>query len=473
MPSMLRIVSAAVLLLVTAGVAVQPAAGQTRTTPGSKSQITLSFAPVVKKVGPAVVNIYTKRVVRQRSVSPFFDDPFFRRFFGDSSPFGGSRERMENSLGSGVIVRSDGVVVTNHHVIKNADSITVVLSDRREFDAEVLVTDERTDIAVLRANTRGAKLPATEFGDPDSLEVGDLVLAIGNPFGLGQTVSSGIVSGLARTSVGITDFRSFIQTDAAINPGNSGGALVAMDGRLVGINTAIYSRSGGSVGIGFAVPSNMVRTIVRSAVTGKPLVRPWLSMRAKEVDSDIAAAIGLDRPGGVLVESVTPNGPAARAGILRGDVITEISGKPVDDVQGMRFRLATREIGERLRITLKRKGTVKKVSFQLQAPPEIPPRNTTTLQGRHPLQGARVVNLSPAVAEEVGLDDNAEGVLVIGIARGSWASRIGLRKGDVVLTVNGRKVRLVSEVQAAVGSGSDRWRVEVKRGRRTLRIEVG
>ena len=222
---------------------------------------------------------------------------------------------MENSLGSGVIVRGDGVVVTNHHVIKGADSITVVLSDRREFDAKVLVTDEQTDIAVLRVAMKGETLPSVNFGDADALEVGDLVLAIGNPFGLGQTVSSGIVSGLARTSVGITDFRSFIQTDAAINPGNSGGALVSMDGRLIGINTAIYSRSGGSVGIGFAVPSNMVRTIVRSAVSGKPLVRPWLSLRAREVTADIASAMGLPRPGGVLVESVF----AQRAGGPRGN----------------------------------------------------------------------------------------------------------------------------------------------------------
>lgn len=474
MPSMVRFIAAfALILLPLIGPGTGPASAQKRAVPSGDAEIRLSFAPIVRRVGPAVVNIYTKRVVKQRPASPFFDDPFFRRFFGESSPFGGSRKRMENSLGSGVIVRGDGVVVTNHHVIKGADSITVVLSDRREFDAKVLVTDEQTDIAVLRVAMKGETLPSVSFGDADSLEVGDLVLAIGNPFGLGQTVSSGIVSGLARTSVGITDFRSFIQTDAAINPGNSGGALVSMDGRLIGINTAIYSRSGGSVGIGFAVPSNMVRTIVRSAVSGKPLVRPWLSLRAREVTSDIASAMGLARPGGVLVESVTRKGPAARAGVRRGDVIVAINEQSVDDVHGLRFRLATREIGERVKFSVQRKGKIRRLSFELQAPPEDPPRNLTQLQGRHPLSGAHVVNLSPAVAAEIGLDDAAEGVLVVNVARGSWASRIGLRKGDILLTVNGDEVRLVEEIRRATSREQDKWRLEIRRGNRTLRVEVG
>lgn len=474
MPSMVRVIVAiAVIALPLAGLGAGAAVAQKRAVPSGGAEIQLSFAPIVRKVGPAVVNIYTKRVVQQRPASPFFDDPFFRRFFGESSPFGGSRQRMENSLGSGVIVRSDGVVVTNHHVIKGADSITVVLSDRREFDATVLVTDEQTDIAVLRVAMKGEALPSVSFGDADALEVGDLVLAIGNPFGLGQTVSSGIVSGLARTSVGITDFRSFIQTDAAINPGNSGGALVSMDGQLIGINTAIYSRSGGSVGIGFAVPSNMVRTIVRSAVSGKPLVRPWLSLRAREVTADIATAMGLSRPGGVLVESVSRKGPAARAGIRRGDIIVAINEKQVDDVQGMRFRLATREIGERVKVSVQRKGKIRRLSFELQAPPEDPPRDLTKLRGEHPFSGAHVVNLSPAVAGEIGLDDSAEGVLVVNVARGSWASRIGLRKGDIILTVNGEEIKLVDDVERATAGGSDRWRLEIRRGRRTLRVEVG
>jgi len=461
------------LALVLAVLPLAGAAAQQRATPADKQQIMLSFAPIVRKAAPAVVNIYTKRVVEERRVSPFFDDPFFRRFFGNDAPMGGSRKRMENSLGSGVIVRSDGIVVTNYHVIKDADEITVILNDRREFDADILVKDERSDIAVLRINVHGEKLPFLEFGDADALEVGDLVLAIGNPFGIGQTVSSGIVSGLARTEVGITDFRSFIQTDAAINPGNSGGALVSMDGKVVGINTAIFSRTGGSVGIGFAVPVNMVQTVVRSAVTGKPLVRPWLALRGTEVTADIASAIGLEHPTGVMVEAVQPNSPAERAGLKRGDVIVDVDGKVVDDLQGLRFRLATRLIGDTVTLGVRRNGRYVKARFELMAPPEIPPRNFTVLRGKHPLSGAKVLNLSPAVAVEVGFDESAVGVLVIEVARGSWASRIGLRPGDIILTVNDRKIARVRDVTTATEAPRDRWYLEIRRANKKLRIEVG
>ena len=401
-----------------------PAAAQQRQVPDNRQQIQFSFAPIVRKVAPAVVNIYTKRVVQERSASPFFDDPIFRRFFGDSTPFGGSRKRLENSLGSGVIVRSDGIIVTNHHVIKDADKITVVLADRREFDAQILVNDERTDIAVLRIHVKGERLPYLEFGDADKLEVGDMVLAIGDPFGVGQTVTCGIVSGLARTEVGITDFRSFIQTDAAINPGNSGGALVSMDGKLIGINTAIFSQSGGSVGIGFAIPSNMVSTVVHSAVTGKPSIRPWLALRATEVTAEIASAMGLNRPGGVLVEAVSsravrPSAPGSGA-VTSSSMSTSTA---VDDLQGLRFRLATREIGKKVVMSVRRQGKVIDLPFDLQAPPEIPPRDTTILQDESPLSGAKVVNLSPAVAAELGVEESEVGVIVVAIERGSLAPR--------------------------------------------------
>ena len=473
MPDMARpiLFPLALLLLVFAFAA--PAEAQRRDVPREKRQIELSFAPIVRQVAPAVVNIYAKRIVRRRNVSPFFDDPFFRRFFGKDSPFGGSRERMENSLGSGVVVRASGVVVTNHHVIQNAESVKVVLSDRREFDADILVTDERSDIAVLRIDTRGEKLAFVRFGDPDKLEVGDLVLAIGNPFGVGQTVSSGIVSGLARTSIGVTDFRSFIQTDAAINPGNSGGALVSMTGRLVGINTAIFSRTGGSVGIGFAVPSNLVRSIVLSAVTGKPLVRPWLSLRGTDVTADVAAALGLDRPGGVLVESVYRNGPAARAGLRRGDVIVAVDQHAIDDVHGLRFRFATRSIGERVTIHARRNGNIVKLPFKLEAAVEQPPRNLSYLKGAHPLSGSRIVNLSPAVAEEFGLDSDSEGVLVVAVQRGSPASRVGVRAGDIILAINDRRMARVEDVKRSTGRQTDQWVLDLRRGNRNLRVRVG
>ena len=273
-----------------------PALAQNRL-PQSREEIRLSYAPLVRKVAPAVVNIYTKRVVRQRQ-SIFANDPFFRRFFGKE--FGVPQNRVQNSLGSGVIVRPEGIIVTNQHVIDEADQITVVLSDRREMEASLILSDEKTDLAILRVDTKGEPLPFLKVSDSDELEVGDLVLAIGNPFGVGQSVTSGIVSALARTAEGISDFNFFIQTDAAINPGNSGGALITMDGRLVGINTAIYSRSGGSVGIGFAIPSNMVATVVDAAENGAKVVRPWIGATFQDMSSDLAGSFGLGRPTGVM-----------------------------------------------------------------------------------------------------------------------------------------------------------------------------
>ncbi|MDA0240497.1 MAG: trypsin-like peptidase domain-containing protein, partial [Proteobacteria bacterium] len=316
-----------------------PASAQKRI-PSSQSDIQLSFAPLVKRVAPAVVNIFTTKTVTARRVSPLFDDPFFRRFFGENFA-GPRRQRKENSLGSGVIVRPDGMIITNHHVIQGADEITVILADRREFKAVIVGSDERTDLAVLRIDTGGRSLPHLTFRDSDDLEVGDLVLAIGNPFGVGQTVTSGIVSALARTQVGINDLNFFIQTDAAINPGNSGGALVTMDGKLVGVNSAIYSRSGGSIGIGFAIPANMVQTVM-TGLTGGQLVRPWLGGAGQAVTSDIANSIGLDRPVGVLINSLYPNGPATRAGLAIGDVVLAVNDREVNDPEALRFRIASR-----------------------------------------------------------------------------------------------------------------------------------
>ncbi|MCC7167320.1 MAG: trypsin-like peptidase domain-containing protein, partial [Rhodospirillales bacterium] len=304
---MMRIVALALFAL-----AALPAWAQS--VPQSRDQIRLSFAPLAKQTAPAVVNIYTRKVVQTRQVvSPFMNDPFFQRFFGEQFGMGMPQERIQRSLGSGVIVGAEGVIVTNHHVIKDSDEITVVLSDRREFEAQLVGSDERTDLAVLRIQTKGEKLPALDWGDSDALEVGDLVLAIGNPFGVGQTVTSGIVSALARTTAGITDFQFFIQTDAAINPGNSGGALITMDGKLVGINTAIYSRDGGSNGIGFAIPAAMGRSVVGGILaTGKP-IRPWLGAAGQTVTAEIAQSLGLAKPMGVFVNNLHPGGPAEKA----------------------------------------------------------------------------------------------------------------------------------------------------------------
>ncbi|HAT36543.1 MAG TPA: serine protease [Rhodospirillaceae bacterium] len=450
-----------------------PAMAETRTVPADRTQVTLSFAPVVRQVAPAVVNIYAK-VVRKRRAQSLFDDPFFRRFFGERIPRGRTRKRMQKSLGSGVIVGKKGIVVTNHHVIKNAQQIKVVLSDRREFDAKVLLNDKKTDLAVLRIQAGKDQLPTVSFGDADKLEVGDLVIAIGNPFGVGQTVTSGIVSALARTNVGVSDFRSFIQTDAAINPGNSGGALVNLKGQLIGINTAIFSRKGGgSVGIGFAVPSTMVRTVVESAVSGKPLIRPWLSLTGTAVTADMAEGLGLERPTGVLVESVYPKGPAEKAGIRRGDVITHIGSFAVEDEYALRFRLAARPIGESAGLTYLRRGNTNQANFKLIAPPEVPPRNATVIKGRNPFSGLKVVNLSPAVIEKHGIRTSGKGVLVVAVKRGSPAIRVGFKPGDIFLNINGTSIKRVEDFKRALKIGGQPWEVNIRRGKKTRRFRIG
>lgn len=396
--------------------------------PQSQEQVKLSFAPVVKQTAPAVVNIYTSRTVQASSNS------FFRFFFDR----GMARERVQRSLGSGVIVRDDGLIITNNHVVGQADKVRVVLADRREFEAEILLTDERTDLAVLKIDTQGEMLPTLTLGDSDALEVGDLVIAIGNPFGVGQTVTSGIVSATARTGVGVSDYQFFIQTDAAINPGNSGGALVGLDGNLIGVNTAIYTRSGGSIGLGFAIPANMVEVIIEAAMTEGQVRRPWFGAEGQAVTSDIAQSFGLVRPSGVLVDDVYEDSPAQRAGVQPGDVVLRINGTDVVDQGSLRYRLATEKLGQSIPITILRDGFEQQLSLSLEAPPENPPRMITEIAGANALQGLTVGNLSPAYAEELGLPYDATGVIVTEVDPRSPARRLNLfAPGDVILEING------------------------------------
>jgi Do/DeqQ family serine protease len=462
-----------VVIISGTGALTMPAATASEV-PRSQAQIQLSFAPLVRQTGPAVVNIFVKTEVMERRVSPLFDDPFFRQFFGEMFP-GQPRRRSQQALGSGVILAADGLIVTNHHVIANATQVKVVLSDRREFDAEVLLKDERTDLAVLRIDAGDEKLPFIEMRDSDSVEVGDLVLAIGNPFGVGQTVTSGIVSALARTAVGITDYSFFIQTDASINPGNSGGALIAMDGKLIGVNTAIFSTkrggSGGSVGIGFAVPSNMVETVLRSARGGK-LVRPWLGATGQSVTPELAGEFGLDRPSGVIINAVYPDGPADQAGLMVGDVVLSIGGKVVDDREALRYRIATLPLGENASAEVVRKGRRLSIDLALREPLAIPAPDVSDLDGRHPFSGARVANLSPAFAIENGLDDLARGVVLLGVRRGGVADRLSLTSGDVILKVNGEDVDTVGDLKRAVARSRDIWRIAIRRGDKILRREI-
>ena len=437
---MWRAILAATLL--SGGLAVAgPAGALAQALPTDRSELAYSYAPLVKRVSPAVVNIYTTTTARvqRRLLFPFPGVPQ-------------AGERVQNSLGSGVLVRPDGLMVTNAHVVKGADEIRVVLADRREFDAKVVTQDERYDLALVRIDGSGETFPFLQMRDSDSIEVGDIVLAIGNPFGLNQTVTSGIISALARSAGGVNDSSFFIQTDAAINPGNSGGALVSLDGRLIGINTAIYSQTGGSVGIGFATPSNIVTRIVSTGESGGRIVRPWLGINMQRVTPDLAAGLNLPRPAGLIVKEVFPGGPGAHAGLKRNDVIIALKDQPIDDEASLRFRLATLPVDSTVPVKVIRGGKEFVFAMKLAAPPEDPPRDQSALEGRQPLSGASVANLSPAVADELGLVEWRGGVIVTEVKAGSYAGRF-VRPGDMILSVNGQDVKNVAELKKRIAAG--------------------
>jgi Do/DeqQ family serine protease len=446
-----------------------PAPAQDRRPPASAADVRLSYAPIVQRAAPAVVNVYAGKASEQRNT--LFDDPIFRRFFGPG--FGVPREHMQRSLGSGVIVDTAGLIVTNNHVIEGASEVRVSLADKREFEAEIVLKDSRTDLAVLRVKDGRERFPALELGNSDELQVGDLVLAIGNPFGVGQTVTHGIVSALARTQLGITDYQFFIQTDAAINPGNSGGPLVDMAGRLIGINTAIYSRSGGSQGIGFAIPANMVRVVVASAKGGGSAVkRPWLGARLQAVTPEIADAMSLKRSTGALVTTVATGGPAARAGLKAGDLITAVDGQPVDDPNAFEYRFTTRPLGGQAQLGIVRAGKEQAVTVALQTAPEAP-RDEIVIRTRSPFLGATVANLSPALAEELRLDASTEGVVILDVAKTTSAQSIGFRRGDVVVSVNNEKVTNTRELERIVKEPTRLWRITLMRGGRQISVVFG
>lgn len=429
---------------------------QTSQVPTSQVEIQLSFAPLVKQVAPSVVNVYAARKARQ--TSPFAGDPFFERFFG-----GGRRsQRDQNSLGSGVIVDPSGIIITNNHVIKDADEVKIALSDGREFEAEIILKDEASDLAVLRTLEKG-NFKAIEIGNSENAFVGDLVLAIGNPFGVGQTVTSGIISAVARSTIGIGDFGFFIQTDAAINPGNSGGALIDMKGRLIGINTAIYSRSGGSNGIGFAIPSNMVNVAISSSEVGDTLRRPWIGATFQNVDAEIAQSLGLDRPRGALVTGVVKDGPAEQAGIQPGDIIVSINDKRIEHINALGYRLTTVGIGNLAKLELLSRGETKATELTLMAAPETIPANETELPRRSALGGALVANLSPAVSQKIKLSGDKEGVVVLNVQRGSPAAANRIQPGDIIREINGETVLRVADIEPLITQDSRRWIFVVER----------
>jgi Do/DeqQ family serine protease len=447
-----------------------PQAFAQRVVPSSPSDLRMSYAPIAKRVAPAVVTVQAAKTVENRN--PLMEDPFFRRFFGPN--FGGPRgPQQQRSLGSGVIIDASGLVVTNNHVIDGADQVKILLDDKREFDVDVVLKDPRTDLAIMRIKDAKEKFPTLDFANSDELLVGDVVLAVGNPFGVGQTVTHGIVSALARTQVGITDYQFFIQTDAAINPGNSGGALVDMTGKLVGINTAIFSRSGGSQGIGFAIPANMVQVVVASARTGGGAVkRPWLGAKLQAVTADLAERFDLKRPAGAVVTNVVAESPAARAGLKTGDVIVAVDGQSVDDPNAFDYRFATRPLGAKAQLGVMRSGKETKVAIALETAPESP-RDELTIRGRSPFVGAKVANLSPALADELRLDLSVEGVAIVEVADGSPAQSVGLQRGDVVVMINNEKIEKTRDLEKMSKAGARVWRVTIQRGGRQISAVFG
>jgi Do/DeqQ family serine protease len=428
----------------------------------------LSYAPVVRKVAPAVVNVYAAKVVRNRN--PLFDDPIFRRFFGDQAPGGGAQ--VQRSLGSGVIVDPSGLVVTNVHVIEGADEVKIALNDKREYEAMLVLKDPRSDLAVLKLKT-SERFPYLDIANSDALQVGDVVIAIGDPFGVGQTVTHGIVSALARSEIGTNNYQFYIQTDAAINPGNSGGALVDLDGKLVGINNAIFSRSGGWQGIGFAIPANMVKVVLASAKSGgKDVKRPWLGAKLQPVTPEIAESLGVKRPAGALVASVLPDSPAGKAGLRDGDLIVAVDGQPVDEPNAFDYRFVTQPLGATAKLTFWRGGKEMVTSVPLEMAPEAP-ADEITIKSRSPFGGAKVANLSPALADRLQITNVDSGVVVVSVADGSFANSFGFQHGDVVLEVNGQKINSTRDLERVTHNASSLWRVTILRGGQRISAVFG
>ncbi len=435
--------------------------------PASRAEVTLSFAPVVHKSAPAVVNIYAKRIIASQP-SPFANDPFFSEFFRN---FGRPVPRVQQSLGSGVILSPDGLVVSNYHVVGEATQIRVALNDRREFDARVLLADKTADLAVLKLI--GARnLPTLRLRPSSEIEVGDLVLAIGNPFGVGQTVSSGIISGLARSGGAVGNTRAyFIQTDAPINPGNSGGALVDMTGALVGINTSILTRSGGSNGIGFAIPADLVAAFLKQAKAGnKTFIRPWAGLIGQMVDSTLAEGLNLDRPEGMVVVQMHPQSPFAKAGLRQGDIIIGFNGQPVNGPAELLYHMSVAGVGAKITITFFRNGKKQTAVVRMTQAPDQPPRNQTLIAGQSPLAGLTIARINPAVISEMGLPMTASGVIVVS-ARGI-AANIGFRRGDIVKEVNGLRIKAPADLRRAARMRVGVWTITILRKGQLLTMRL-
>ncbi len=435
-----------------------------KTLPQSQTQMQLSFAPLVKQTSGAVVNVYAERVVQRQS--PFAGDPFFEQFFGQRMP---NRTEKQSSLGSGVIVEANGTVITNNHVVDGADDIKIALSDGREFPCKVVLKDDRVDLAVLKIQSKNESFPVLPLGNSDGIEVGDLVLAIGNPFGVGQTVTSGIVSALARNQVK-NEVGFFIQTDASINPGNSGGALVNMTGELIGLNTAIFSQGGGSNGIGFAIPANLVKVFLAAADRGdKSFERPYIGASFEPVTSDVAEALGLDKVRGALVTKVVDGGPAAKAGLKPGEVITALNNIPIEHPDALGYRLTTAGLGATVSLTVLENSKEHQATMTLAAAPESTPRDERVIEGNNPFSGATVANLSPRVADDLHMPSDSTGVVIESLKQNSPADRLGFAARDIVISINGVAISTTEILQKTVTSNPSFWRVEIERDGQRIR----
>ena len=460
----MRLAPRIILFLAFAATATATAAqAEPKQVPRSDAEMTLSFAPVVKKAAPAVVNVYASRTEKVE-LNPLFDDPVFRQFFGGSGSGGGSRSQTTRSLGSGVLVDPSGLVVTNYHVIDQMTDVKVALSDQSEYPAEIVLRDQRNDLAVLRIKG-DAPFPVMQLGDSDTVEVGDIALAIGDPFGVGQTVTQGIVSALARTNVGQGVSAFYLQTDASINPGNSGGALVDTHARLVGINSAIFSQSGGSVGIGFAIPVDMVKIVVAAAKAGDKIVhRPWLGASLQTVTYDIAETFGLNRPIGALVTDINATGPAEAAGLQRGDLVTAIDGKLIESPESFGFRFGTKPVGGTATLTIRRGTKTQRLDVALVRAPMMPRPDKIVIAGASPLAGLTAVNLSPAIEEELSSPESRDGVVVTDVAPDSNAAAVDFHKGDMILAVNDAAIKTTKNLADATTGRHYYWKLSIGRG---------
>jgi Do/DeqQ family serine protease len=431
-----------------------------------------SFADVAAAAMPGVVNISTDKVVEMPSWHPMLEDPFFRRFFGE--PEGRDRERVERSLGSGVIVSEDGYILTSNHVIERASKIRVLLNGNKEYEAEIIGQDEQTDVALIKVDV-DEPLPVVRIGDSRGLRIGDRVMAIGNPFGVGQTVTLGIVSALGR-SIGLMQYEDFIQTDAAINPGNSGGALVNMDGELVGINTAILSRSGGSQGVGFAIPSHMAETIMGMLIADGRVKRAWLGVSVGEVDQTMADALGMDHPRGVLVAEVNPDTPAEKAGLAESDVILSVDGKEVNSISELRNTISLAGVGTEVGLKVLHESREREVEVKLAEMPQDLTASRRT-EGEEDsdegLEGVVVRELSDRLRQQLDLGEDMEGVVVTDVDRTSNAWNRGLREGDVIVEIARERVRDLDDYRRLIDKDKDRpVLLKIKRGDQTPLIAV-